>query len=232
VINVGPLRETAGRINPSRHGAGTGNRGEAHVNRTILAAATLTAGFGLLAAGCSSSGTNAAAKSSTNAGAKSGHAAAKSGTVTAAKSGTETISGTLKGAAAMTSSPVFHLTFRGPVDTTATYPVSSSPKDHIHTFTTAAGDFVIVSGMSVSTHKLLSTSTCRFEIATSVPYTVSGAKSTGKFAGATGHGKAVVLFQGDLPKLKSGKCNESTTAQPTVSTVVVTFKAAGPLTLK
>ncbi len=133
----------------------------------------------------------------------------------------------------MASKPVFHLTFRGPVNTTATYPLSSSPKSgHIHTFKTAAGNFVIVAGTATSTHKLLSPPTCRFEFMTTAPYTVSGGQSTGRFAGATGTGKAVVLFQGNLPKLKSGKCNESTTAQPTVSTVVVTFKAAGPLTLK
>jgi hypothetical protein len=204
------------------------------VNRTVLAATTLAAGIGLLAAGCGGSGTAAATKSGTAAATKSGTAAAtKSGTAAATKSGTETITGTLKGAAAMANNPVFHLTFRGPVNTTGTYPLGNPPKKgHTHTFATAAGNFVIVSGTGTSTHKLLSTSTCRFEFMTTVPYTVSGGQSTGRFAGATGMGKAVVLFQGNLPKLKSGKCNESTTAQPTVSTVVVTFKAAGPLTLK
>jgi len=228
------------------------------VTRTVLAAATLAAGIGLLAAGCggNASGTGATKAATTKSGAtKSGAtkpaaatkaaatkpAATKSGatkpaaatTAAATKSGTETISGTLKGAAAMTSNPVFHLTFRGPVNTTASYPLGSSPKKgRTHTFKTAVGDFVIVGGMGTTTQKLLSTSTCRFEFATTVPYTVSAAESTGKFAGATGSGKAVVLFQGDLPKLKNGKCNESATAQPTVSTVVTTFKAAGPLTVR
>jgi hypothetical protein len=210
VINVGPLRGTAERINPRRHRTGAGNRGESHVNRTILAATTLAASLGLLAGGCGGSANGAVAKS-----------------------GIETISGTLKGAEAMTKQPVFHLTFSGPVNTTATYPLSTAPKKgHTHTFKTAAGNFVIVTGTSASTHKLLSPSTCRFEFATTVPYTVSGSQSTGRFAGATGTGKATILFQGDLPKLKNGKCNESTTAQPVESTVVVTFKAAGPLTLK
>jgi hypothetical protein len=213
VINVGPLRETAERINPRRHRTGAGNRGETHVNRTILAATTLAAGLGLLAGGCAGSANGAVTKPGT--------------------SGTETISGTLKGAAAMTKQPVFHLTFRGPVNTTATYPLGTTPKKgHTHTFKTAAGNFVIVTGTSASTHKLLSPTTCRFEFMTTVPYTVSGSQSTGRFAGATGTGKAAVLFQGDLPKLKTGKCNESATAMPVESTVVVTFKAAGPLTLK
>ncbi len=181
------------------------------MNRTVLAATTLAAGIGLLAAGCGGSASGA----------------------NAAKSGTETISGKLAGTAAMASSPVFHLTFHGPVNTTATFPLGPSPKKgQTHTFKTAAGNLVIVSGTSTSTQKLLSTSTCRFEFATTVPYTVSGDKSTGQFAGATGSGRAVVVFQGDLPKVSGGKCNTSSTAEPTVSTVVSTFKAAGPLTLR
>jgi hypothetical protein len=180
------------------------------VNRTVLAATTLAAGIGLLAAGCGGSANGAAAQ----------------------KSGTETISGTLKGKAAMASNPVFQLTFRGPVNTTASFPIGNAPKKgQPHTFKTAAGNFVIMTGTSSTTQKLLSTSTCRFEFSTTVPYTVSGSQSTGQFAGATGSGRAVVQFLGDLPKV-NGKCNTSSTAVPTVSTVVSTFKAAGPLTLR
>jgi hypothetical protein len=182
------------------------------VKRTVLGATALAAaGIGLLAAGCGGNASGAAA----------------------ATSGTETITGTLKGTAAMASNPVFHLAFRGPVNTTATFPLGSSPKNgQTITFKTAAGNLAIVSGTSASTQKLLSTSTCRFEFATTVPYTVSGAKSTGKFAGAAGSGKAVVLLAGNLPKLTNGKCNTTSTAQPRASTVVSTFRATGPLTLK
>jgi hypothetical protein len=182
------------------------------VNRTVLIATTLAAGIGLLAAaGCGGSANGAAAS----------------------KSGTETISGTLKGEAAMATNPVFHLTFSGPVNTTATFPLGTAPrKGQTHTFKTGAGDFVIVTGTSSTTQRLLSTSTCRFEFSTTVPYTVSGSRSTGQFAGASGSGKALVGFAGDLPKLGNGKCNTSTTAVPKVNTVVSTFKAAGPLTLK
>src|SRR5260370_12547346 len=106
----------------------------------------------------------------------------------------------------------------------------NSPKSgHTHPCKTAAGNSVIVTGTATSTHKLLSPPTCRFEFMTTAPYTVSGGQSTGRFAGATGTGKAVVLFQGNLPKLKSGKCNEGTPAQPTVSTLVVTCNAPCPL---
>ena len=181
------------------------------VNRTVLAVTTLAAGIGLLAAGCGGSANGAAAS----------------------KSGTETISGTLKGEAAMSANPVFHLTFSGPVNTTATFPLGTAPrKGQTHTFKTAAGNFVIVTGTSSTSQRLVSTSTCRFEFSTAVPYTVSGGQSTGQFAGATGSGRALVGFVGDLPKLSDGRCNTGSTAVPKVSTVVSTFKAAGPLTLK
>jgi hypothetical protein len=195
-------------INPARW---RGSSGGKHVNRTVRAASTLAAGIGLLAAGCGGSANGAAAQ----------------------KSGTETITGALKGDAAMATNPVFHLTFRGPVNTTATFPLGNAPrKGEPRTFKTAAGNFVIVSGTSSTTQRLLSTSTCRFEFSTTLPYTVSGAQSTGQFAGATGSGSALVLFVGNLPKVSNGKCNTSSTAVPTVSTVVSTFKAAGPLTAK
>jgi hypothetical protein len=181
------------------------------VNRTVLAATTLAAGIGLLAAGCGGSASGA----------------------TATKSGTETITGTLTGTEAMASSPVFHLTFRGPVNTTATYSLSSQPKTgEPRTFKTAAGDFAVTTGTGSTTQKLLSTKTCRFELATAVPYTVDGGKSTGQFAGATGSGKVALTFMGNLPKLANGTCNTSATAKPTASTVVTTFHGAGPLTVK
>lgn len=182
------------------------------MNRTVLAATTLAAGIGLLAAGCGGNASGA----------------------TATKSGTETISGKLTGQPALANNPVFNLTFRGPVNTTATnHSLGSAPKKgQTETVKTGAGNFAFVAGTSSTTQKLLSTATCSFEFTTTVPYTVSGAKSTGQFAGATGSGRAVVVFKGDLPKLSSGKCNMSSSAVPKVSTVVATFAAAGPLTLK
>jgi hypothetical protein len=182
------------------------------VNRKALAAAALAAGIGLLAAGCGGSADGAAAT----------------------KSGTETISGTLTGAQAMATNPVFHLTLKGPVNTTANLPLgtTSPKKGQARTIKTSAGNLVIVGGTPASTQKLLSTKTCRFAFGTTLPYTVDGGKSTGQFAGATGNGKAALLLQADLPKLSDGKCDTSSTAQPVPSSALATFKAAGPLTLK
>ena len=181
------------------------------MNRTVLAATTLAAGIGLLTAGCGGSASGAAAQ----------------------KSGTETITGKLTGQAALASNPVFHLTFRGPVNTTSTFPLGTAPKKgQAATIKTAAGNFVIISGTTSTTTKLLSTSTCRVEFSTTLPYTVSGSKSTGQFAGSTGNGRVLVLFEGNLPKLSDGKCNTSSTAVPNPSTVIATFTGRGPLTLK
>ena len=152
----------------------------------------------------------------------------------APKSGTEIAYGKLTGSAAMANNPVFHLTFTGPVSTTATIPLGGAPKKGAsHTFTTAAGNLVVtLDSAGTNTGGLKSTKTCLFVYTTTVPLTVDGAKSTGKFAGATGSGKAVVLFSGDLPKLSNGKCNESSNAEPSAKTAVGTFTATITLTLK
>lgn len=180
--------------------------------------AALTAGIALAAglAACSSS--------------SSGTATA----TTAPKSGTEVIYGKLTGTAAMANNPTFHLTFTGPVATTGMIPLGGSPKKGAtHTFTTAAGGLAVTLGSAgTNTGGLKSTKTCLAAFTTTVPFTVNGAKSTGKFAGAAGAGKAVVVFSGKLPKLSSGKCDENHNAAPSSKTAVATFTATTTLTLK
>jgi hypothetical protein len=41
-----------------------------------------------------------------------------------------------------------------------------------------------------------------------------------------------VSFRADLPKLASGKCNESNNAQPLTTGAIAVFKGTGPLTIK
>jgi hypothetical protein len=159
-----------------------------------------------------------------------------SGTAVAAapKSGTEVIFGKLTGSAAMANNPTFRLTFTGPVATTGTIPLGSSPKaGATHTFSTAAGDLAVtLDSAGKNTGSVKSTKTCLAVFSTTVPFTVDGAKSTGRFAGASGNGRAVVVFSGKLPKLSSGKCDESQNAAPSVSTAVATFTATTKLTVK
>ncbi|MBV9383652.1 MAG: hypothetical protein JOY82_12730 [Streptosporangiaceae bacterium] len=150
-------------------------------------------------------------------------------------SGTETVSGSVSGSAALANNPSFTLTWRGPVNTTSEFATGGNApaKGQHHTFKTAAGNLtVVVSAAPTNTQKLLSASSCRFEVATAIPYKVDGAASTGKFAGATGDGVATLTFRADLPKLANGKCNESNNAQPLAKGAVARFSIAGPLTVK
>jgi hypothetical protein len=152
-----------------------------------------------------------------------------------ATTGAETFSGTVTGKAAVANSSTFALTFSGPVATTGTQTLSGNgpKKGQHHTFPTKAGNLVaVVSGSVVNSQKLLSTTTCRFEYSTVVPFTVDGAASTGKFAGSSGKGVVTVLFTADLPKLSSGKCNTSNNAQPLAAAAVGTFKGVATLTVK
>ena len=127
------------------------------------------------------------------------------------------------------------LKWTGPAITTSTFSTGGSPpkKGQHHTFKTAAGNFTVaVSGTVTNTQKLLSASSCQFEFATTVPYTVDGAASTGKFAGSTGSGAVTVTFHAYLPKLANGKCNESNNAQPLTKGAIAAAKGTGPLTVK
>jgi len=57
-------------------------------------------------------------------------------------------------------------------------------------------------------------------------------QSTGKFAGATGTGTAVVVSSGDDPRLSDGTCNTSRDAPPSATTAVATFAATIQLTVR
>lgn len=176
--------------------------------RMAVMAAVMTAGLALTA--CSSSTSSSAG----------------------AMSGTETITGHVTGKAAIANGPTFMLHFTGPVTTSSTITLNGS-NDKIATFKTPDGNLVVSHTKGSSSGKLLSASTCRFVGGTrGVTYTVLGSRSTGKFAGAAGHGTATIVFGGDLPKTSSGKCNTSNSAVPSTSTAYATFTARGPLTLK
>ena len=149
-----------------------------------------------------------------------------------AMSGTETITGHVTGKAAMANAPTIALQLTGPVAATSTITLNGSSRK-IATFKTADGNLVVSHTKGSNSGKLLSASTCRFVGTTSgVSYTVLGRRSTGKFAGAVGHGTASIAFGGNLPKTSSGKCDTSNSAVPSVSTAYATFTAGGPLTLK
>jgi hypothetical protein len=175
-----------------------------------LAGVAVIAAAGLALAACSSSTSSSA-----------GHV-----------SGTETITGHVTGTAAIANAPTIALKLTGPVATTSAITLNGS-SSKIATFRTPAGDLVVSHTRGSNSGRLLSASTCKFVGTTSgVSYTVLGGRSTGKFAGAVGHGTAAIVFGGNLPKTSSGKCDTSNSAVPTVNTAYATFTARGPLTLK
>ncbi len=179
--------------------------------------AVLTAVLGLAAglAACSSSGSSTATAGSSPV------------------SGTETIYGKLTGSAATSNELVFHLTLTGPVDTTATIRVGAQPvKGASYTFGTPVGDLAFTLDSAGTTARgLKSIKTCLYVFTTTVPVTVNSARSTGKFAGATGSGRAGVMFAGDDPKFSDGTCNDSATAVPSAKTSVATLRATIMLTV-
>jgi hypothetical protein len=134
----------------------------------------------------------------------------------------------------MSDNPVIHLTLTGLVATTGTVATGSVPeKGGSLTFRTAVGDLAVTYGsVGAPTGSLVSAETCRAVATQTLPFTVDGAKSTGKFAGATGAGHVVVAFSGKLPKLSNGKCTTSHNAAPSSKTAVGTFTARTTLTVK
>jgi hypothetical protein len=150
-------------------------------------------------------------------------------------SGTETLSGKLTGPAAVSDILVFHLRLTGPVATTATIRLGTEvpEKYELYTIHTVVGDLAVtLASAGTSTGGLKSATTCLYVLTTAVPFTVDGANSTGKFAGATGTGTAVVVSSGDDPKLSDGTCNTSRDALPSATTAVATFVATIKLTVR
>lgn len=186
----------------------------------VLAALTATIALTAGLAACSASGSGTAKP------------AAKSPAAPA--SGTEAIHGKLTGPAALSASPVVDLTFTGLVATTGTAALGSRPtKGARLPFKTAVGNLTVTYGsLNAPTATLMSAKTCRVRVTQTVPFTVDGAKSTGTFAGAAGTGQAVAVLTGNLPKLSSGKCNESSSARLSGKTAVATFTATAKLTVK
>jgi hypothetical protein len=150
-------------------------------------------------------------------------------------SGTERFSGVLTGAPALASTSTFRLTFSGPVSTSGIVTIGSggNKKGDQHTFTTKAGNLVVVLDQNVGNGVTTGNpTTCVFSDRVTVPTTIVGSKSTGSWAGATGSFSIVALFRATAPKLSNGKCNTSSSAKPITSSAYSSFAGAGPVTVK
>ena len=132
--------------------------------------------------------------------------------------------------AALASSATIPLRLTGLVNTTASVHLSSAQASPV-TITTARGKLTVRHTQGTGSQKLLSTKTCKFAFGQHSTYTVLPSKSTGAFAGATGSGTAVITITGTLPK-RNGRCDTSSTAQPSTAGLRVSFAAHGPLTVR
>lgn len=164
-------------------------------------------------------------------------ASACSSTATLVTSGTETMAGSVTGAAAVSgkNGPTVPLTLTGPVATTSSFtpPGNNAGTKATLTFKTPDGNLVVAADApDANQTPPVNPKTCYSTQTIHATYVVTGAKSTGKFEGATGKGTATFYWADDAPKLADGKCNESEDAQPLAKGAVVTFTASGPLTLK
>jgi hypothetical protein len=72
--------------------------------------------------------------------------------------------------------------------------------------TTRAGRLEVKGNNLKITNKVLNAATCRLQTTVTDDLTVLGNRSTGKFAGASGTGKSVVIFAFNYPKA-NGKCH-------------------------
>jgi hypothetical protein len=188
-----------------------------------FSAALAAASLALLAAACSSSSSPSASSTT--------HSASASAT---SVSGTETITGKVTGAAAVSNNaPTYHLTFRGPINTTGTFtPPNTNDTHQTATFHTAAGMLVVSATVTGQNAQPTVTANCRFTQVIHAAYTIEGAKSTGQWAGSAGTGNVVDTFSAYAPKLSNGHCNLSQNVQPLAKGAFSTFNGTGTLTRK
>lgn len=168
------------------------------------------------------------------------------------RTGTETLTGVATGFATKsldTNIPV-RVVFSGLVDTSdsmlggnqiCTHPAPGETSCESQTVTASslAGKLVLTNNVkSVQLHGprwTRSGNTCYVKYRLTATYTVDGSKSTGKFAGATGHGTYTfgIVTASTLPKRATCTSSETNnTGKPIAKDTSIAVKASGPLTLK
>jgi hypothetical protein len=150
---------------------------------------------------------------------------------------TETAYGAVYGKAAAANNPAIPLAWRGLVDTHGIFS-SSGPqpkKGQHHTFTTSAGKLTVQVTAPPTSSQNVNLKACHFSFSLHVPFAVVGRQSTGKFAGASGHGTAILTGAGYGPRYTSGphkgQCNTNQNAPEPAKGAVATFKLSVDLKL-
>lgn len=96
------------------------------------------------------------------------------------------------------------------------------------TIRTPAGKFAVRFISTRNSQKVVNPRICRLQDMTTVTFAVSGRKSTGRFAGASGHGQANVTFTFNYPRRSNGKCNYSSSAVPSKHGGLISFLLVVP----
>jgi hypothetical protein len=98
------------------------------------------------------------------------------------------------------------------------------------TFTFTRGNLAVLNATGPANGSLhLNKTTCAFSQTAAGTYRVLAANSTGRYAGATGHGTYTINPSGIAPKTSDGTCDKSSNATP--GQAHVTVRLRGPLTL-
>ena len=152
--------------------------------------------------------------------------------------GTEVFTGDTVGEPMTVTAPVISVGWSGPVNATGSFTLGSrGPKrGDRRTFVTSAGDLVIrVTRVPDNGNhlQLLFRRTCEVGSTTVMDFRVLGAKSTGKFRGAAdSNGRDVVVFEANVPRLKSGKCDVSDRVAHSIPSPFINLTASVTLTVK
>jgi hypothetical protein len=150
--------------------------------------------------------------------------------------GPEIAYGAVYGKAATANNPVIPVTWQGLVNAHGVFsPNGAAPKKgQAHTFSTSAGNLVVVVTAAPTNTQSFNVKACHFAFTTYVAFAVVGGKSTGAFAGDSGPGAVKVYFAGYGPRYtsgpKKGQCNASQNAPELAKGAVASFLLSAVLT--
>jgi hypothetical protein len=148
----------------------------------------------------------------------------------------ETAYGAIYGKPATAEHVTIPLSWHGLADTHGTFAGHGNPpgKGEEHTFPTAAGNLVGLVTAPPRESQTSNASTCLSTFTATLAFAAVPAKSTGKFAGATGPVAVKVYFAGYAPRYtsgpKKGQCNTSPSAPELTKGAVASFVLGAVLT--
>lgn len=150
--------------------------------------------------------------------------------------GPEVIYGAVHGKAAIVNSPIIPLQWVGLVSTHSSINLGGGGphKGSVKTLTSPAGNLTIKVTRKPHQSQGFNNTTCQFSYTLDIRVAVSGSRSTGAFANASGPGAVQVRFAETARRYhsgpKKGQCNPN--SKPIVKTALATFLASVVLTAR